>query len=79
MKVFSVWAVAALLVAAAGTAAAKPDETPSVVVTGRAEVRASPDKATLNVAAEVKTETVADGEAQVQRQVKALLQRLAAL
>ena len=36
MKVFSVWAVAALLVAAAGTAAAKPDETPSVVVTGRA-------------------------------------------
>ena len=67
MKVFSVWAVAALLVAAAGSAAAKPDETPSVVVTGRAEVRASPDKATLNVAAEVKTETVADGEAQVQR------------
>ena len=79
MKVFSVWAVAALLVAAAGSAAAKPDETPSVLVTGRAEVRASPDKATLNVAAEVKTETVADGEAQVQRQVKALLQRLAAL
>jgi uncharacterized protein len=79
MKVFGVWASAVLFAVVVGPALAQPGETPSVVVTGSAEVRAAPDKATLNVASDVKSETVAEGEALVQRQVKALLQRLTAL
>lgn len=79
MKVFGVWATALLWIVSVGQASANEDTIPSVTVTGSAEERAAPDKATLNVAADVKSPTVAEGEAQVQRQVKALLQRLKAL
>lgn len=61
MKVFGVWAAALLWIVSVGQAAANEDPIPSVTVTGSAEERAAPDKATLNVAADVKSPTVAEG------------------
>lgn len=79
MKVFGLMASAVMWVMVASPAFAQSSPPPYVAVTGSAEVQAAPDKATLSVAADVKTKSVAEGEAQVQRQVKALLAQLSKL